>query len=204
MITLADLLPDAPPEIQVDWLQEQGATLADVLALYAGTPPKYLDGLPQDVLAAWCKTTEPGALAPRASKPDDVLRAPVREEVPRWKAVGSLRAVPVGTPLPSQRAVVWELHYQGRRGRPRRIDTLPDKGSAARALKRAVLGLFPEIKIEVGTSRLGRFRYNVRAPHVIPPEGQFVPFHFQNFDECTEMGEEDYRRMMGESQHRQL
>lgn len=44
--------PDAWP-VLLDWLQEREAELADVLRLYAGTPPAYLDGLPLLGLCDW-------------------------------------------------------------------------------------------------------------------------------------------------------
>ncbi len=60
---LAQLLANAAPApIVVDWLEqrEPPLTLADVLTLYAGTwQGGWTDGLSQEVLAEWCRRTEP-------------------------------------------------------------------------------------------------------------------------------------------------
>lgn len=74
MIDLAALRPfldDHAYPIAVDWLQEHGATLADLLLAYRGEPPGYLgrsfeadEGL-RRLLGEWCKATEPERTAQR-------------------------------------------------------------------------------------------------------------------------------------------
>lgn len=67
--------PDCPPEVVCDWLAEHGATLADLLQLYAGEPPDYEGDVPQAVLAAWCKATEPEKEVQISSDaPQDIYR----------------------------------------------------------------------------------------------------------------------------------
>src|ERR1700676_4281899 len=63
----------------VDWLQEHDVTLADVLTLYLGSAPEFVDGLPQLVLAAYLRQTEP-----------DKHGGPLRGyAVKRWRLVES-------------------------------------------------------------------------------------------------------------------
>ncbi len=62
MITLAHpwlaaaIADKAYPAI-IDWLQDEKATLSNVLLLYAGTPPEWTDGIGQEVLAGWVKAS---------------------------------------------------------------------------------------------------------------------------------------------------
>ncbi len=65
-----------------DWLQDQGATLAEVLLLFAGTPPEWVDGLPQPVLVEWCRATEPDRREYPMAAVD--VRRPL---IFRWQAV---------------------------------------------------------------------------------------------------------------------
>ncbi len=54
---------DMPPQALADYLTEQGCELRDVLLLFAGTAPEWVDGLPQSVLVAWLHVSEPNQLA---------------------------------------------------------------------------------------------------------------------------------------------
>lgn len=85
MIDLAALRPfldDHAYPMAVDWLQEHGATLADLLLAYRGEPPEYLgrsfeadEGL-RLLLGEWCRATEPERLVGRGpfDLPDEANR----------------------------------------------------------------------------------------------------------------------------------
>ncbi len=57
-VTLA-AFAEAHALIAVDYLQEHGATLPEVLLAYAGTAPGHVDGLPHEALWEWLHRTEP-------------------------------------------------------------------------------------------------------------------------------------------------
>lgn len=54
------LASNAPPEVIVDYLQDNDCTLSDVLLLYAGDRPAYVDGIGAGVLIAWLKAKGDG------------------------------------------------------------------------------------------------------------------------------------------------
>ena len=54
---LAAIDNDTLPEAVIDWLQDRDASLPDVLRLFCGEPPEFVDGLPKAVLVGWVRLT---------------------------------------------------------------------------------------------------------------------------------------------------
>jgi len=106
----------------VDWLQEHDVTLADVLTLYLGSAPEFVDGLPQLVLAAYLRQTEP-----------DKHGGPLRGyAVKRWRLVETGEIDPEVF-APAHPSFSWVSN------------TEMDWAARHRDLKRRVLALFPEV-----------------------------------------------------------
>lgn len=141
-----------------DYLIEQGAELADVLRLYAGSPPDWLaetwhedEGL-RAVLALWCELTEPGVREPQPKS------WPFKELRFRWEVVRACEADFRGeldrnveyhaAPLSIQMQVTSETlravcAAQGKGYSPAMLRAVQQ---ARRDQKRRVLALFPDVK----------------------------------------------------------
>jgi hypothetical protein len=112
---LAQLMADPEPGPAADYLQERGATLADVLLLFRGDPPDYQGGLPRAALAEWVRRECPHRWVTR---PPDLPRGAAW---PLWLADAVL-AVPEVT-LPewfAARAGPGPLRFRGYFGEPGR------------------------------------------------------------------------------------
>lgn len=130
--------PDATAAALCDWLQDEGADLANLCWLYAGTPPEHLDGIPGAVLALWleCHGDREGAAAVRRG------RVEVRAASPRTYHVRLCRpatgewevfCVGGGDDVPARR---WQERARA-------------EADARRELKRRVLSLpaFAEVRV---------------------------------------------------------
>jgi len=54
--------------VAVDWMVEEKTPVSDVALLYAGSPPDYVDGLPQKWLIQWMEATGERSLEARSMK----------------------------------------------------------------------------------------------------------------------------------------
>ena len=152
--TLAALLanPDAPPGICADRLQELGAELAHVLILYAGTPPDYLDGLPQAVLVEWCKATEPNEVV-------SLMRPPDAIDALRWQVIHN-----------HQGPIQWsDGHWRTYHPEPVHDYQHTHEATAIRYVKRRVLALFKDVVTWKRERRLSFREWDAQryAPEVV-------------------------------------
>ncbi len=88
--------------IVLDYLQEAEATLPEVLSLYAGPAPEYVDGLPQSALAEWSRRTDsrqPASIRISADTPGDLTAALEKSRQQNWLSL------PEGVKIPMR----WEM-----------------------------------------------------------------------------------------------
>lgn len=133
-----------------DYLLEQGATLADVLRLYAGNPPEWLgeawdedEGL-RAVLALWCERSEPG----RKQEVFHPFGWPEEACEFRWEAVRRCDGAEVEQAMTAAREELRRLCLQSMaRTTSAQYAALwrERTGSPRRAQKRRVLNLFGDI-----------------------------------------------------------
>ncbi len=142
----------------IDFLLEADATLQDVLHLYLGTPPAFIDGLSQLGLAAWCRHTEPlhpiwieeigqgpGVYKRVVNTGYGVSR--VRIGTYRWSAVNDSKPDPLLV-QPQLLALAAMMVSQMLLDGCTTVSTEEHKGVMIRDLKRRVLALFSEVLIE--------------------------------------------------------
>ena len=112
--------PDDPPGIVSDWLQDQQASLQDVLALHAGTPQKeFRDGLRVEVLAEFvrCTCDRHVLRTDRSSGLISDLLLQIKEEDPRHAKLLALSLFPATTFRREWRVRRYCKVYEGRRQR---------------------------------------------------------------------------------------
>jgi hypothetical protein len=153
LATLAAFVAHLPPEpslddcgVLCDWLEEQGATVRDLLPLYAR------DELPQAALAQWCRKTEPEEKRPETGSRRWCVIAGWRLD-PNV-AIGRLRDMrrhdPIATRSRTTALIKRVQKAIGNGYQPSAGDIWFHDGKAAidyacLELKRAVLRLFPEV-----------------------------------------------------------